>query len=74
MDDLTPRQRDVVARLSRGLANKQIAAELGISERAVKGHVSDLLRKYGVPSRAGVIAYVLMTDPQRLSARLLHRH
>lgn len=59
MDGLTPRQRDVVDGLARGLANKQIAAELGISERAVKGHVSDLLRKYGVPSRAGVIAHVL---------------
>lgn len=59
MDELTPRQRDVVDGLSRGLANKQIAAELGISERSVKGHVSDLLRKYGVPSRAGVIAHVL---------------
>ncbi|HEU5288726.1 MAG TPA: LuxR C-terminal-related transcriptional regulator [Candidatus Limnocylindria bacterium] len=64
MDGLTPRQRDVVEGLSRGLANKQIAAELGISERAVKGHVSDLLRKYGVPSRAGVIAHVLASRPR----------
>ena len=56
---LTSRQRDVVERLARGLANKEIAAELGISERAVKGHVSDLLRKFETPNRAGLIAHVV---------------
>jgi len=49
---LTKRQGDVVALVARGLANKQIAGELGISERAVKGHVSDLLRKFDTPNRA----------------------
>jgi len=56
---LTKRQGDVVALVARGLANKQIAAELGISERAVKGHVSDLLRKFDTPNRAGLIASVM---------------
>jgi DNA-binding CsgD family transcriptional regulator len=56
---LTPRQRDVIGRVARGLANKQIASELGISERAVKGHVSDLLQKFDVANRAGLIASVM---------------
>src|SRR4029078_7760205 len=56
---LTKRQSDVVALVARGLANKQIAAELGISERLVKGHVSDLLRKFDTPNRAGLIAAVM---------------
>jgi DNA-binding CsgD family transcriptional regulator len=63
---LTSRQRDVVERVARGLANKQIAAELGISERSVKGHVSDLLRKFATPSRAGLIAHLV--DQRRLPA------
>ena len=56
---LTKRQADVVELVARGLANKQIAAELGISERVIKGHVSDLLRKFDVPNRAGLIAAVM---------------
>lgn len=60
---LTSRQRQVVAGVARGLANKQIAAELLISERAVKGHVSDLLRKFGTPNRAGLIAHVVSREP-----------
>jgi DNA-binding CsgD family transcriptional regulator len=57
--ELTPRQSEVVSRVARGLANKQIASELGISERAVKGHVSDLLGKFGVANRAGLIAALM---------------
>src|SRR4051812_16504570 len=56
---LTRRQGEVVQRVARGLANKQIAAELGISERAVKGHVSDLLGKFAVANRAGLIASLM---------------
>jgi len=63
---LTSRQRDVVERVARGLANKQIAAELGISERSVKGHVSDLLRKFATPNRAGLIAHLV--ESRRLPA------
>lgn len=56
---LTPRQQLVVGGMARGLANKQIAAEIGVSEAAVKAHVSDLLHKFDVPNRAGLIARVL---------------
>ena len=56
---LTPRQQLVIDGMARGLANKQIAAEIGVSEAGVKAHVSDLLQKFGVPNRAGLIARVL---------------
>lgn len=56
---LTGRQEQVVAGVARGLTNKEIAAELGISERAVKAHVSELLRKFAVPNRAGLIAQLV---------------
>src|SRR5437870_127601 len=59
---LTGRQTDVFQRVARGMANKEIAAELGISERSVKGHVSDLLHKFDVANRAGLIATVMVAQ------------
>lgn len=50
--ELTSRQREVLDGVARGLENKEIAGELGISEQAVKQQVSVLLKKFGVPSRA----------------------
>jgi DNA-binding CsgD family transcriptional regulator len=51
---LTPRQGQVLDRVIRGLENKQIARELGVSEQAVKEQVSALLQRFGVPNRAGL--------------------
>ncbi len=48
---LTPRQRQVLGLLSCGVENPKIAASLGISERAVKGHVGGLLEKFSVNNR-----------------------
>ena len=56
---LTSRQARVVALIARGLATKQIAAELGVTERAVTAQLSRLFRAYGAPNRAGLIAAVL---------------
>ena len=48
---LTPREREVLALLARGLGNKQIAWELSVSEHTVKYHVSSLYAKLGAGSR-----------------------
>ncbi len=48
---LTPRQRDVLGFLSTGSDNLKIAANLGISERAVKAHVSALLSLFSAENR-----------------------
>jgi DNA-binding NarL/FixJ family response regulator len=48
---LTPRERDVLALICRGHANKRIALELGLSEKTVKAHVGHLLAKLGVSDR-----------------------
>ncbi|HEY2638155.1 MAG TPA: response regulator transcription factor [Solirubrobacteraceae bacterium] len=50
-DRLTPRERDVLAEIVRGHANKRIALELHISEATVKIHVSNVLHKLGVTDR-----------------------
>jgi DNA-binding NarL/FixJ family response regulator len=48
---LSPREREVLRLTSRGLANKQIARELGISERTVKVHLGNVFRCIGVGDR-----------------------
>jgi FixJ family two-component response regulator len=49
---LTPRERDVLARLLQGKLNKQTAFELGITDRTVKVHRASLMRKLEVQSVA----------------------
>lgn len=56
---LTSREEDVLRPLTRGLTNKQIAAELGISQRTVRFHLSNLYEKLSVNSRAKAIAWAL---------------
>ncbi len=48
---LSPREREVLALVGRGLANKQIARRLGISEKTVKAHLTSAVRAIGVTDR-----------------------
>ena len=48
---LTDRESDVLRALAQGLANKEIARQLDISDKTVKTHVSSVLAKLGVQSR-----------------------
>ena len=48
---LTERETDVLRLLAQGRANKEIAADLGIGEKTVKTHVSNILGKLGLQSR-----------------------
>jgi RNA polymerase sigma factor (sigma-70 family) len=52
---LTPREREVLPLVVSGLLNKQIAAQIGISEAAVKVHRSQLIRKMGAGSVAELV-------------------
>jgi DNA-binding NarL/FixJ family response regulator len=55
VDPLTAREREVLQLVAEGLANKQIALSLGISEHTVKFHLSSLYTKLGVTSRTEAI-------------------
>ena len=46
-ESLTPREREVMALVSRGLMNKQAAGELGLQEITVRLHRSSMMRKMG---------------------------
>jgi DNA-binding NarL/FixJ family response regulator len=52
---LTERESEVLALLARGLANKQIAVSLGISEHTVKFHVSSIYQKLNVTNRTEAV-------------------
>src|SRR6266850_4164178 len=54
---LSPREREVLALLSEGLGNAQIAGHLSISEKTVRNHVSNLFDKLGVWTRAQAIVF-----------------
>jgi FixJ family two-component response regulator len=57
-DTLTPREREVMMAVSKGLMNKQIAYDLGISEITVKLHRGNVMRKMDVRSVADLVRKV----------------
>jgi NarL family two-component system response regulator LiaR len=58
-EPLTEREREVLALLARGAANKEIARELGVTEKTAKGHVGNILGKLGLTSRTQAVIYAL---------------
>jgi DNA-binding NarL/FixJ family response regulator len=59
LDALTGREREVLGGIARGLTNKEIAGELGISHRTVETHRESLMRKLGIRTVAGLTRFVL---------------
>jgi DNA-binding NarL/FixJ family response regulator len=54
---LTAREREVLVLITEGLANADIGERLGISEKTVRNHISNLFDKLGVWSRAQAIVF-----------------
>ena len=58
-EELTPREREVMEHVVAGLANKQIAAKLGISMKTVEVHRAHLMRKMGAGSLVDLVRMVM---------------
>jgi DNA-binding NarL/FixJ family response regulator len=56
---LSPRQRELLVLLAQGLRNRDIAQQLGLSEKTVKAHLTAVFRKLGVSSRVGAACYAV---------------
>jgi FixJ family two-component response regulator len=54
-ETLSPREREVLALVSSGLMNKQVAADLGLAEITVKLHRGHIMRKMGARSLADLV-------------------
>ncbi len=54
-ESLTPREREIMALVTAGLMNKQVAGELGLSEITVKIHRGHIMKKMGVRSLADLV-------------------
>jgi len=52
---LTARETEIVERIARGLDNNEIAAQLGLSEKTVRNHITHIFDKLGVQTRAQAI-------------------
>ncbi len=57
--ELTPREREVAALLAEGLTNGELATRLYISPKTASVHVSNILAKLGMTSRAEIAAYAV---------------
>lgn len=56
LDDLTPKERDVLGLLVRGLNTKEMVRQLGVSQSTVRTHVQNILSKLGVHTRLQAVA------------------
>jgi two-component system response regulator DevR len=58
-EELTEREREVLALVARGYTNKQIAEALYVSEKTARNHVSHILEKLGLARRSEAAAYAV---------------
>lgn len=58
MGGLTRREQEVAALIARGLTNRQVSAELAISERTAASHVKWILKKLDLRSRAQIASWL----------------
>jgi NarL family two-component system response regulator LiaR len=59
IEPLTAREKEVLSQLAKGASNKEIAYELGITERTARTHVSNILGKLGLGSRTQAALYAV---------------
>lgn len=68
VESLTYREQQMAHAVSRGLRNRQIANEFGISEETVKKHLATIYGKLALPGRVALAVHVLQARPMQPSA------
>jgi DNA-binding NarL/FixJ family response regulator len=58
-DGLTAREVEILGLMAGGLANKQLAYKLGISEKTVRNHISNMYEKLGIYDRTQAVLYAV---------------
>jgi DNA-binding NarL/FixJ family response regulator len=64
VESLTQRERQMAQAVSRGLRNREIAREFGISEETVKKHLATIYGKLAIPGRVALAVHVLQGGVQ----------
>lgn len=59
MNILTPRERIIFRKIMDNYSTKEIAKELGISEKTVRNHISNVMQKLGTKGRASTVIELL---------------